>query len=256
MFNPKKRNLIYSAFFVSLVVILASFSPLRSSVITILKFPLILFSSIGREIKGVIFYHSNYVRLDTLKKENELLKWKLNQSLELTVENQRLQGLLAFKQKSPFKVIAARVIGRSADNWGSGLIIDKGRFSGIRSGQVVINLSGLIGRVTEVSASISKITLINDQNMSISAIAQRSRQEGLVSGTLGGSLLMHYLPKDADIEINDNIITSGLTEIFPKGLVIGTVTDTGEEFSGLSRYAVIKPAANLSGIEEVLIVFE
>jgi rod shape-determining protein MreC len=65
---------------------------------------------------------------------------------------------------------------------------------------------------------------------------------------------MKYLPRDADVQISDTIITSGLTEAYPKGLLIGRVVHVGEEFSGLSRYAVIKPAVNLAAIEEVLII--
>jgi rod shape-determining protein MreC len=90
--------------------------------------------------------------------------------------------------------------------------------------------------------------------MAVSAIVQRSRQEGLISGTLGSSLIMRYLPKDCDIKVSDAIITSGLTENYPKGLLIGRVTDIGEEFSGLSRYAIVRPAVNLATIEEVLVI--
>ncbi len=134
------------------------------------------------------------------------------------------------------------------------MIIDKGSYNGIKRGFVVINHLGLVGRVIETGDYTSKIMLINDPSLGVSAIAQRSRQEGLVSGTLGRSLIMKYLPKDADIQVSDVIITSGLTEAYPKGLLIGSVINIGEEFSGLSRYAIIKPAVNLSGIEEVLVI--
>jgi rod shape-determining protein MreC len=120
----------------------------------------------------------------------------------------------------------------------------------------VVNYLGLVGRVIEVSGSASKIMLINDPNLSVSAIAQRSRQEGLVTGTLGNSLVMKYLPADADIEISDTVVTSGFSSNYPKGILIGTVTSINTEFSGLSRYALIKPAAGLSGLEEVLIIVE
>jgi len=75
-----------------------------------------------------------------------------------------------------------------------------------------------------------------------------------VSGTLGRSLIMKYLPKDADIRVNDVVITSGLTDAYPQGLLIGSVINIREEFSGLSRYCYINPAVNLSSIEEVLII--
>ncbi len=83
---------------------------------------------------------------------------------------------------------------------------------------------------------------------------QRSRQEGLISGTLGNYLIMRYLPEDVDAKPGDIIITSGLNVMYPKGLLIGTVSEINKEFSGLSRYAIVKPAVKLSGIEEVLII--
>jgi len=96
--------------------------------------------------------------------------------------------------------------------------------------------------------------LVTDSNFGVSAIVQRSRQEGLVCGGLGNTLIMKYLPRDSDIEVSDIVITSGLTENYPKGILIGTVTEVGEEFSGLSDYAVVRPAMNSSSLEEVLII--
>lgn len=209
---------------------------------------------IRREVGGIIFYHRNLVQSESLKKEIDLLKQKLNATSEVYLENKRLKEILYFKEQSAYKVIAARVIGRTADNWSSVIIIDKGFHNGIKRGYVAISYLGLVGRVVETSESTSKIMLINDPDMGISSQIQRSRQEGLVSGTMGSSLMMRYLPADSDIRISDAVITSGLTGLYPKGLLIGKVIGIGEEFAGLSRYAIIKPAVNLSNIEEVLII--
>lgn len=213
-----------------------------------------LLGAISRQTKGIIFYHRNFIQNERLKRENNFLKHKLNNAQEAYLENERLSKLLAFKKNTPYKVVAARVIGRSADNWSSLVIIDKGKHEGIREGFVAINYLGLVGRVSYASDFTSKITLINDLNLGISAIVQRSRQEGLISGTLGNFLIMRYLPKDADIKATDLIISSGLTERYPKGLIIGSVVSVGEEFGGLSHYAMVKPAVNLSNLEEVLVI--
>lgn len=184
----------------------------------------------------------------------DLLKNKLNAREEIYLENARLKSLLYFKQKSPYKLIAARVIARSADSWSSSVIIDKGKYNGIKRGMAVITYLGLAGRVIETQEFTSKILLINDPNLGVSSLVQRSRQEGLICGTLGTHLIMRYLPEESDIRIQDVIITSGLNETYPKGLLIGAVVGIGKEFSGLSRFAIIKPAVNLSNIEEVLII--
>lgn len=256
MLKFKRKSLIYSAVFVFFIFLLSSLSPtLRKPTSDILKYPLGLFVLIKRELSGIIFYHRNLIENERLKREiGLLLSNKLNNVNEIYLENQRLKRLLSFKEKSAYRVIAARIIGRAADNWSSVVLIDKGNSSGIRRGCVVITPLGLAGRVLETADSTSYVMLINDPNFAVSAIVQRSRQEGLVSGTLGRSLIMKYLVKDADLQVSDVIITSGLTSAYPKGLIIGRIVNIGEEFSGLSCYAIIKPAINPSSIEEVLVI--
>ncbi len=257
MFKFKKKSIAYSLSCVFLLVFLSSLIPvLRTPLLNTFKYPLNLLTLLRREARGIIFYHRNLVQGERLKKEIDFLKYKLNTLDEISLENTRLAELLSLKQKSPYKVIAARIIGRSVDSWSSLIIIDKGRYHGINKGMIAINYLGLVGRVIETAKSTSKIMLLNDPNFAVSSIVKRSRQEGLVCGTLGSSLMMKYLSYEADIASGDTIITSGLTDLYPKGLFIGTVIDVGEEFSGLSRYAIIKPAVNLSSIEEVLIIVQ
>ncbi|MCX5703484.1 MAG: rod shape-determining protein MreC [Candidatus Omnitrophica bacterium] len=257
MLKIRNKTLI-SAAAICLVLLLASLSipALRPALFGILKQPLKLITLIRRELGGIIFYHRNFIQNERLKKEIDLLKNKLNARDEIDLENQRLENLLYFKQKSPFKLTAARVIGRSSDSWSSSIIIDKGSYNGIRSGMSAITYLGLAGRVIESQEHTSKILLISDPNLGVSAMVQRSRQEGLISGTLGSYLIMRYLPEEPDIKIGDVVITSGLNETYPKGLLIGAVVDIGKEFSGLSRYAIIKPAVELSSIEEVLVIVQ
>lgn len=257
MFKLKKKNLIRVTVVVCLLLSLSILIPAtRILLLDTLKYPLSLLTLLRGEIKGIIFYHHNLIQNERLKKEIYWLKQKLNETEEISLENARLKELFSFKQASPYKVIAARVIGRSPDNWSSLIIIDKGRLNGIKKGMVVINYLGLVGRVIETTESTGKIMLINDPNFAVSSLVKRSRQEGLVCGRLGSSLIMRYLPSEADIKASDTIITSGLTDLYPKGLLIGTVVDIGEEFSGLSRYAIIKPAVDLSSVEEVLIIIQ
>lgn len=229
---------------------------LKPTVSGSLRFPFSLTALICREINGLVFYHRNLDQNDLLKNQVGLLNGKLHVAYEVYLENLRLKELLAIKKNLSYKAIASRVIGRAPDNWSSVIILDKGKRQGIKAGCVVMSYAGLVGRVIEVYETTSKVIQINDPNLGVSGINQRSRQEGFVSGTLGNSLFMKYLPKDADIKVSDVIITSGLTETYPKGIIIGTVTDVGEEFSGLSRYAIIKPAANLSSVEEVLVIVQ
>lgn len=255
MFKFKKKNLTYLAVSCFFIVVLIFLVPATKIIfLNILKHPLNLLTLVRREVGAVISYHHNFIQNQRLKREMDLLRQNLNGLNELYLENMRLQKILSLKQKSSYKVIAARVIARSPDSWSSIIITDKGANQGIKRGMAAIGYPGLLGRVIEATAFTSKIMLINDPNLSISGIVQRSRQEGLVSGTLGNRLIMRYLTEESDVKIQDVIVSSGLSEIYPKGLVIGTVVDLGEEFSGLSRYALIKPAVDLYNVEEVLII--
>lgn len=255
MFNLKKKSLKYIIGASFLLVFVCSLIPsVRKPLLDIFRNPLLLARLAGREINGIIFFHRNLVENERLGKQVDLLNQKINSLQETSIENARLKSLLNLKQQAPFKVIPARVIGRSPNNWSSVIIIDKGSYHGIKAGMAVIAYTGLAGRVMECAYFISKVMLINDPDFSVSAIDQRSRQEGLVSGTLGNLLVMKYLPKEADIKPEDIIVTSGLSTRFPKGLGIGIVIDIADELSGLGRYCLIRPSVNLSGIEEVLVI--
>jgi rod shape-determining protein MreC len=257
VFKFKNKNIIYVASLASLLVLFSLLIPaLRKPALDIVELPLNLLTLVRSEIYALIFYHRNYLQNDSLKKENELLKNNQNTATEAYLENKRLKELLSLKVESSYRVIAARVIGRGADNWSSIIIIDKGQNNGIRRGLVATSYKGLVGRVIETGRSTSKIMLINSPEMGVSAMVQRSRQEGLISGSMGSYLVMKYLPKDSDIEPSDTVITSGLTDIYPKGLLIGKVVEVRDEFSGLSRFAIVKPEVNLSSIEEVLIIVQ
>lgn len=255
MFNLNKKKLIpFLVVSLSLLLLAFSVSILSVPILGISKQPLNLLALIRRELGGIIFFHRNLNENEKLKREIDFLRYKLNGLNEMYLENTRLKSTLGFKQNSAFRFITSRVIARSSDNWSTGLIIDKGSGSGIKKGMAVVTYLGLVGRVIETTGATSKVMLLCDPSLGVSSLVQRSRQEGLVSGTLGANLLMKYLPEDADIKLQDTIVTSGLNHAYPKGLLIGTVIEIGKEFSGLSRYAIIKPAVNLSNIEEALVI--
>ncbi|MCX5708908.1 MAG: rod shape-determining protein MreC [Candidatus Omnitrophica bacterium] len=255
MLKLNRKSIIAATLLLAFLFLISVLIPtLRKPVLNVFNLPMAVFSFFRQELGGLIFFHSNLVQAQKLKSKVDLLRKQLNDRNELYLENTRLRSLLSFKETIPYKVIAARVIGRDPSNWSSAIIIDKGSSNGIKNGFVSVTFYGLVGRVIETSATASKIMLLNDSNLNVSAIVQRSRQEGLVCGSLGGSLIMKYLPKDSDIRKSDIILTSGLTNIYPKGLAVGMVVDIGQEFSSLTNYAIIRPAVDFSALEEVLVI--
>ncbi len=255
MFKFNKKAVSAATLLLVFLFIISVLIPaFRKSFINIFDLPMAVFSWFRQEAGGLIFFHRNLVQNQKFKAEHDFLLNQLNAKKELSLENARLRFLLSLKETVPYKVIAARVIARDPSNWPSIIIIDKGSSQRIKNGMVSVNFYGLAGRVVETGSSTSKIMLINDPNLSVSALIQRTRQEGLVCGSLGGSLIMKYLPKDCDIKISDTIVTSGLTGTYPKGLAVGTVIGIGREFSNQASYALIKPAVDLSALEEVLVI--
>jgi len=255
VFKVSRKNLIIFILVVCAILLISnSLSCLKNSTQKIFRPQLSLIALLKREFAGIIFYHRNMLRAEELNSQVGLLRWELFDLRELKQENNRLKDLLDFKQKSPLRLIAARVIGRSPDSWSANLIIDKGKNSRIKPGMIVVNPRGLVGKIVESGDNNSKVLLINDPSQGVSSIVQRSRQEGLISGTLGGNLIMRYLPDEAQIEAGDVIITSELSRVYPKGLLIGKVINIGRDFSGLCRYAIVRPAVDLAGIEEVLVI--
>lgn len=257
MVRFKHRQLI-SYLSVALLFLIAIFLVflLRNPATDLLRFPLKIFAFLGQEFKAIVLFNYNYYENKRLSQEVANLKQKFIQLEEASLENNRLKKALAFKQESPQRLLAARVIARDPSYWDSVVIIDKGRKDGIGLKMIVICPAGLVGRVIETGNLTSRVMLLNDPEFNISAVIQRSREEGLVSGKFGNRLIMHYLPTEADLAPGDIVITSGFSAFSPKGILIGKIAEIGKEFSGLSLYCLIKPAVDFNRLEEVLVVSE
>ncbi|MFH1645864.1 MAG: rod shape-determining protein MreC [Candidatus Omnitrophota bacterium] len=200
--------------------------------------------------------HPKYIDPDKelLKKRIGVLEQKLLRYKEIEVENFRLNNLLQLKNQSKTKFKAARIIARDPSNFSSTVVLDKGRTSGLNIDDVIVVGAGLVGRICDISKNTSRVMVLGDRNFCASAIVSRSRQIGMVYGTGDGYCKLRYLPLEADIEVGDKIVTSGFSDIFPKGLFIGRVYKIKEEPRGLGVYALLVPAADISNVEEVLCI--
>lgn len=185
-----------------------------------------------------------------LKRENQQLR-------EYKAEALRLQRLLAFKEKKQqYTLQAARVIARSPNNWFKVITIDQGSEDGISQGMPVIDADGLVGRVSNASKQSSQVILITDREMAIGAILQNTREtRGIVEG-LGNSdtLGMINIPYYSRVKKGEKVISSGLSEFYPKGIPIGTIKAVKREENGLLLSATVKPAVKFDELEEVLVI--
>ncbi len=186
-----------------------------------------------------------------LRAENEILRQQVRALTEAGNENLRLIHLLNLTEHTGFKTIAARVIGRDAGNWWKSIQIDRGSRDGLRENLAVLNADGLIGKVVNVTPGEARVLLLIDPNCKVSALLQDSREPGVVAGTQ-----MTYVDRNAKIKPGENVITSGLGGIFPKGILIGTVVKAGLNRQGMYQDLELKPAADFRRLEEVVVILE
>lgn len=199
--------------------------------------------------------------------ENAQLKVKLAQYEQIEQrlaeeqqENERLRALLNYAEEQEFSsYVTARVIGMDQGVWFSVFTINAGRKQGIEEDQPVISSSGLVGRVTEVGATWSKVTAIIDTTSAVSVMVERTRDNGMVRGLLSGDgselLELYYLPAGSDLVPGDIIVTNGVGGIFPKGVVLGTVIEVSRQGTDSEAgNAILQPAVDFQHIEEVMVL--
>jgi rod shape-determining protein MreC len=225
------------------------------------------------------FYHSfekywdGVTSVNKLIRENESLRKEIleferqkNLMTMLSNENFRLRELLNFKVFVPYQVIGATVIGYSPDNREDKILINRGSRDGIKIRMPVISYNGsLIGRIDYVGAFSSQVLLLNNPEFVVGGIVQRSdsRVIGLVRGKLNDrqvnvmeNISWNTAREEGDIKTGDIIVTSGLSNSFPRGLPIGEVIKVEKDNYGLSQKAEIKLFMSLKTVEEVLVITE
>lgn len=242
-------------------VILALYIPLskyiKFIITPLLSPPLKLCQGVSSNAQQLLKFQNIDEENKRLKKEMGQLNAQLLQLQEAQLENQRLRNLLSLPEKKPLQTCTALLIGKDSSNWTRVVMINKGITSGIKEGMPVVLGAGLVGRVIETTANVSKVALIIDFNSKVPALIQRTREGGIVFGALKGSkniCRMKYI--QGEVELGDTIISSGLAKIYPKGILIGKVTAVQEEKAKLYKIAEIQPAVNFSSLEEVTVILD
>jgi rod shape-determining protein MreC len=204
----------------------------------------------------------NYFYLRGVRAENRQLKdqiehMRLDQVRlsEDAAQARRLQTLVAFKEQFISRTVAAQVIGSSGSDLSRTIYIDKGENAGIQRDMAVMTADGIVGKVLVVYPSVSQVLLISDQSSGVGALLEKTRLQGVLRGTANGEVVLERVMSDEQVPVGETVLTSGGDQIFPKGLPVGTVSKVGP---GKDLFLNIKitPAANLSKLEEVLVLVE
>ncbi len=251
--------LILSFSLISLSPKLRSSPTLVQSAITTLIFPFqTFFNSI---IQGTSDSFDHYVFLSNVSQENEELKKEIenlthreNRLREDIFRLQREHNILQHPLKTPRKSIIASVIGKDSGQWLKTIVIDKGSNQGLVENSAVVTNLGILGQVIEANPKSSKILLISDSRSAVDAIFQKSREPGVVFGSGEQICEMRYVSMEADIQKGDQIISSGVGGIFPKGLAVGTVSKIIKKKQGLFQEIQVMPSVDFSRLEEMLVL--
>jgi rod shape-determining protein MreC len=173
---------------------------------------------------------------------------------ELERENLRLRELLNFSAEKQLRGVTAAVIGGDSSGWIKGIVVNKGSDHGVLPGMAVIHPEGVVGQVIAVTAKSSKVLLVSDHASGVDVLIQGSRARGVVEGAGEQVCELKFLTKDQQVRVGDPIITSGMDGVYPKGVVVGYVSQVGSSAAGLFQPVEIKPAVDFSRLEEVLLV--
>ena len=209
----------------------------------------------------------NYMfEYESLLAENQHLKEQLAKMEEdarradaMSRENDRLRAMLEFTQLNPeYDFAEGYIISWSSNDWSNTFTINQGKDADIAPGMCAITANGeLVGLVEEVGSNYSVIKSVLDSSLEISATIASSGYNGMVKGGyasgLDGYLRMNYLPSSSTIRNNDQVVTTGST-VYPRDLILGYVIDAGFDASGVAKYALLEPAANISNLEQVFIL--
>jgi rod shape-determining protein MreC len=232
---------------------------LRYWVVAMMSPPEKVMSHTGHGVRG---FWGNYIDLRHVQQENRDLRAQLDQLrleqaalLEDAKQGQRLQELLGFRQKYIYATVPAQVIGTGGSDQSRILTIDKGSKDGLKRDQPVITPDGIVGKLVEVFPHTSQVLEINDQTSGAGVLLEKTRMRGVLRGNAYGQpQIINVLPDDR-VKPGERVITSGGDQIFPRGLAVGTVEKVVSD-PDREPYVdiVLKPAANLQHLDEVLVV--
>jgi rod shape-determining protein MreC len=204
---------------------------------------------------------SEIAEISSLRDKNELLnqqvitlRAQVRELEALRQENQRLREMLDFKNTHPqFDLVGCNIIGKDPGNIFSTFIIDKGSRNGISKNMPVLTSRGLVGQVMEVGSNWAKVLPLSDPRSSVSIIVNRTRDAGILKGNMNYKLSGQISPEAAVVE-GDEVVTSGMGGIYPKGLLVGKITWINIDENQLLKQIVVEPVVDFEKLEEVFVL--
>ncbi|MEG1255158.1 rod shape-determining protein MreC [Clostridium sp.] len=219
---------------------------------------------VGNKVKGSVGFIFNISNIkeenEILKKENKTLKINGTQNEILRKENDRLRGMLNFTQvNEQYDYVGADITGLVGNNFLDGYIVNKGEKDGIKKGMAAVEGDGLVGQVTSVGDNWSIVQSLSNENVAVAGyVLSTEESNGIVKGYKGNKdkflAQITGLSLDSKIKESDVIFTSGLGDVYPKGIKIGEVVEVSEDKAKVTKSAIIKPTVDFNRVEQLIII--
>lgn len=270
--NRNRQTEILGGIFTVIILVLLLFltnvetnklSFIESAVSSIVNPVQRVFVDLKNKIEGNSVYFTNMDEIiaenEELKKKNSELETQLRELEMIKAENTQLQQYMHLSDKyASYNTIPAYVINKDVSNYSSTLVLNVGSDEGIKEKMTVIADKGLVGHVISVTPNTCKVQVIIDSASTVSSMISTTQETVICKGTLENDQVLRasYIPTGAELIQGDNVYTSGVGGIYPKGIIIGTIKEIITTSNITDRYATVEPAVDFSKIDTVLIIID
>ena len=223
------------------------------------------FSSISGVISNGFSYFGNTKKLNekitSLEQELEQAKIDMQEIKVLETQNIDLKRLLEIDEKyNHFEKVYANVITRSYDNWNETFVINKGKRDGVKEKQTVISKEGLVGYISKVEENASEVTTILDPSAAVSVRISNINSLALVKGEFSllskGQMKLINIPIDTELAIGETVYSSGIGELYKRGIPVGTITEVVSKKNDIDRYGIVDVFVNIESLDMVGIIIK
>jgi rod shape-determining protein MreC len=265
-FIKRRRSFFLLLAVVTAQILLLSAQITRNHDVRLIRYwAVIVFDPFERAMRGLLDVSSSayttYRHLWHAQQENQELhvqlvaaQARIQRLAEQAGETQRLRSILDFKNQLALQTVAAEVIASSPGESSYAVFIDKGWDSGLTSDLAVLSLQGVVGKVLAVFPHSAQVLLITDPSSGVGVTLAQSRVQGVLKGGSRNLCNLNYVMNEEPVTPGEGVVTSGLDQVYPKGLPVGTVVKAGD--GNIYKNIVVKPSVDLNRLEMVLVVLK
>lgn len=265
-FVRRHRAFLTLLAFVSAQILLLSLQITRNHNVRLIRYWTVeAFDPLQRSVGGLVNVSSTayrtYRHLWTAEQENQELSKELvsaqaqiQRLSEQAAESQRLRVLLDFRRQLGFQTVAAEVIASSPGENSNAIFIDKGSDSGLTTDLAVMTAQGVVGKILAIFPHSAQVLLITDPSSGVGSTLAQSRVQGILKGDSNNICVLRYIMNDEMVSRGEAVLTSGLDQVYPKGLPVGTVVNVAD--GNIYKTIHVKPSVDLNRLEMVLVVLK